>query len=536
MEFFLTANQQQKGKQLLFQYPNLIITNHWINLKLRDKIALKDFSFFKKKQNFDEQEDYGTTMGEKAIYCQVNQKRKSTISELNQILEKIERHLNFKLNKKDFMEVCEYNLGSNTLMRNLKDKMKHTPNSSLYEYIVKYYEATTCNGSVDKSNCMGFSVEFLVTLIHKISNEGYFKFQINERVVFGYKFSISETAEMTVLENDFLKDVSANKVPELKRVNEFYVFMSVHEDNIDLIELYKEKLYFIGTLLTELERDYWILTYSYYDKFNNPADMVAKDLARMEDYYFDHLIFYNYLLKLGCDDLLKLITEFCISIFNKQDFKFNKNVYKFNDLQKLRSLKKTLLMNEASLITPGHSLAVFDKKKLIKECHYNRMKTFLQEITPNKSLLKIANIINFKFDEIQLYVEHLIFWNKAKLIYPLNNCSVITPCRAKDLFLSVVTSKSDKFHKKYKIYLLDIMAFFYENPTSQYQEFKKYLFKFGHVNPESIILFLLRYELIELKTEGSFGNQTMTDVKRRKHSFDFDYNGIKARNGSIDYT
>jgi hypothetical protein len=535
MEIYLTANQQEKGKKILFQYPNLITNNHWINLKLRDKLALKDFAFLKKKVNVEDQEDYGTMMGEKAIHCLVNQKRKNTISELSHILDKIERNLNFKLTKKEFIEMCDHNLSTNGIMKNLKDKYRASHNSSLYEFIVKYYDSTVCNGSLDKSNCMGFSVDFVLNLIHKISNEGYFKFQINDRIIFGYKFRIFEISEVVYLENEFFKENANSKTTELKRVNEFYVFMSVKEDNVDLIDLYKEKLYFIGNLLTELERDYWILTYSYYDKFSNPVDMVAKDPTRMEDFYFDHLIFYNYLLKLGCDDLLKLLTEFSISIFNKQDFKFGKNTYKFSDLLKLKSLKKTLLMNEASLITPGHSLAVFDKKKLIKECHYNRIKTFLQEITPNKSLAKICSITDFKFDEVLLYVEHLIFWNKAKLIYPLSNSSVISPCRKKDHFLSIIATKTDKFFKKYKLYLLDIMAFFYGNLTCQYQQFKQYLFKFGHSNPEKIILFLLKYELIELKSEMSINNQTLTDVKRRKHSFDFDYNQSKQRVCSIDY-
>ena len=163
-------------------------------------------------------------------------------------------------------------------------------------------------------------VDFLLNLIHKISNEGYFKFQVNDRIVFGYKFRIFEISEVAYLENDFNKELSSSKPLELKRINEFFVFMSIPEDKIDLLDLYKEKLYFIGKLLTELERDYWSLSYSYYDKFNNPADMVAKDLARMEDYYFDHLVFYNYLLKLGCDDLLKLMSEFSISIFNRRYF------------------------------------------------------------------------------------------------------------------------------------------------------------------------------------------------------------------------
>lgn len=40
----------------------------------------------------------------------------------------------------------------------------------------KYYDLTTCTGSVNKKNCLNFSCEFILNLIHKIVDSGYFSF------------------------------------------------------------------------------------------------------------------------------------------------------------------------------------------------------------------------------------------------------------------------------------------------------------------------------------------------------------------------
>ena len=40
---------------------------------------------------------------------------------------------------------------------------------------------------IDREECMGFSFDYFTTLIHKIGKEGFFRFEVENEIVFGYK-------------------------------------------------------------------------------------------------------------------------------------------------------------------------------------------------------------------------------------------------------------------------------------------------------------------------------------------------------------
>ena len=50
-----------------------------------------------------------------------------------------------------------------------------------------YYEKTELQGMIAKDECFGLTFDYFTTLIHKISKEGFFRFEIENYIIFGYK-------------------------------------------------------------------------------------------------------------------------------------------------------------------------------------------------------------------------------------------------------------------------------------------------------------------------------------------------------------
>ena len=92
--------------------------------------------------------------------------------------------------------------------------------------IEQYYQETKLNGLVDKQNIAGFSSNYLLTMIHKINKEGFFRFDVNQKCILGFKKKIP-TSEFQIVEIELSGASSQAEQP--KDITQFYVFFIIDD-------------------------------------------------------------------------------------------------------------------------------------------------------------------------------------------------------------------------------------------------------------------------------------------------------------------
>lgn len=475
---FLTVNEPLKGKTLMFKYPNLLTPTQIIDdsklLKtLRGKIIVID------------------AKGGDDPLKTINRKSYPKKNPSDYILK--------SMFGDDYKNNIDDILNSNPVLQDLLSK---NPDWSVQQTVNKYYELTENMGTVDKGNCiLGFPSAYLTTLAHSINNQGFFVFEIEDKIFFGYKcHTLKDDSQLEIeylFRNDEVKSTTS------KKIESFCIFMSIDWVESSIVDKYRHALEFISKLLMQLEETFGFLTNRYYSKFeshvilgkNDDIEHQSKQLKSIE------IIYSNYIKKVKTDDLANLMTQLYLCFMNEYEFEFRGMKVNTHELLNYKPLRQKF-MEDHIVYDSEKTLLIYDKQQLIKKCQNPRFREIIKIITPFNDLKKVQRCLGYLSDEVKFYVNHLLYTGKAKLIDPIDDQSILTPSHDYQRLKTAFETKNREFYRNFNRNLCDIMVVFFEKEKVTYLECKK-IFLQDKISPAEIIIELLHEDLISVVNKKS---------------------------------
>lgn len=473
MEMFLTVNEPLKGKTLMFKYPNLLTPTQIIDdvkllRLLRGKVIVIDVKSSDDTVKAQNRKNYP-------------KKNPSDYILKSMLLD------DYKINTADFM-------GTNHVLAELIHKHSDW---SVQQIVNKYYELTENMGTVDKcDSILGFPSTYLTTLVHSIKNPGFFVFEIEDKVLFGYKCHTCKEETQVDIEYAFRTDEP--KYSNSRKVESFCVFMGVECSNAHIVERYKHALEFASKLLLQLEDTFSFLTNRYYCKVESQQmigkydemDSQNKQLKAIE------VIYSNYIKKMKTDDLANLMTQLCLCFINEYEFEFRGMKVNVHDLMSYKPLRQKF-MDDHIVYDSEKTLLIYDKQQLIKKCTNARFREIIKIITPFTDMKTVQRSLGYLSDEVKFYASHLLYCGKARLIDPIDDHSVLTPSHDYQKLKTAFETKNHEFFRKFNRNLCDIMVLFFEKEKISYLECKK-IFLQDKISPAEMIIELLYEDLISV--------------------------------------
>lgn len=73
---------------------------------------------------------------------------------------------------------------------------------------------------------MGFTFDYFTNLIHKISKEGFFRWEVEDQIVFGYKTLVPQNKYVI----QKLWEDNEDEPFSIKQINSFYIFYVLERD------------------------------------------------------------------------------------------------------------------------------------------------------------------------------------------------------------------------------------------------------------------------------------------------------------------
>lgn len=473
MEMFLTVNETLKGKTLMFKYPNLltpikIIDDSKFLRMLRGKVISIDSRVKEDSFKVLNRKNYPKNNPSDFIL-------KSMLGD------------DYKVQLKDF-------LVSNLVLNEL---VKKNPEWSVQQTVNGYYDITENMGAIDKNNCiLGLTSSYLTTLVHSISYQGFFEFEIEDKTFFGFKCHTLKENSQIDIEHIFRIDEQKNSFS--KKIESFCIFMTVKSSNNHEIQKYKHALEFASKLLMKLEETFRFLTNRYYSKFESNTiigkfdelDCQSKKLKIVE------VIYSNYIKRVKSDDLANLMTQMYLCFLNEFEFEFRGLKVNLHELMNYKSLQHKLTPDEI-VCNPEKTLLIYDKQHIIKKCQNTRFRDIIKHITPFKNLRSIQKDLAFPADEIKFYVRHLLYHEKAQLMDPISDYSLLIPSDDYTILKNAFEIKNNDFFRKFNRNLCDIMIIFFEKKKVSYLDCKKFFLR-DNISPADIVIELLYEGLISI--------------------------------------
>ena len=466
MEFYLSANNSLKGRKILFKYPNLMTVKNLQN-DIKFKLFLETKDLFQKTK----------------IVKKKNYRNYKFLESVYGI---------------DYKEKTEKFLNSNLILKKIINNNK---NLSAKEIIKKYYEETELYGMIEKKNCLNISSNYFISLIHKINKPGFFKFNIENKIIFGYKKNIIEKnfEIVSIFENEENFKGCGSKENLNDKINFFFIFMILDSDKSDKFFIYKKSLNFLQNILFKLETNFSMISNNYFSNFEKNYKIYPEIIYYEKEKKIIQNIFLNYLKTTKNEDLMNFLSQVLVSIINgyelkiknlkidfKQFFTFNKN-----KLELENQLKKNHFYD-----FENKTLLFYNKKNTLSKINDNEILiTIIKEISPFESFYDIYNKLHIKKKEFKFYIKHLIFWNECKLVYPILNSSILIPNYDNKNFHNILNKKKKEFFFIFKKSITDVIFFFLKNKSISFFNFKKE-FLTDTVKPRNIVIFLLTNDLV----------------------------------------
>lgn len=435
-----------------------------------------------------------------------NLSQKIILSELLNLWEKPERNISEKLPFQVFLKFYLEQLQQNPLLLPNKENQKPIDDQiKLKEHLNSYYEQTTCFGTIKKIDCMTLHSDYFVTLIHKINAEGFFKFQIDEKIVFGYQFKMKKLMEIITLEQVFNSDKIDSQQSQVSRINNFYIFVSIDQNQEKHIDSITKRLHFIGTVLYELENIHLLISNSLHTIATSNIEAKNTNLKNIiKERDVGQLVFINYISRIVSDELTKILIDFYYSIVNKTEFILGQNIYEYNVFRNLEKYKPILFSKGCFSLNPWKTIIFHDKEEILKNLAYERLKHFVVESNPDESVGQLSQRIKYPFEEIELYAQHFVYWESASIIEVLDDEIELVWILPQSKTLIFLNHQNQVFSSLFKISLFDVFRHFSANRIISCFLFKKVIKWHLEKNNihEKVLSFLIGKHAIKTKRKS----------------------------------
>lgn len=339
MKFYVSLNEPVKGKKLIFCYPNLMTLSALQNdRKLLEFVKKKRVQFKCKKDN-----------PTKKI------KKSSTPKNIEEI---------YGLDYDSKMEIF---MQGNPVLKEILHKNQELP---LQKLKASYYEKTELQGLVSREECIGFSYDYFMTIIHKIIKEGFFQLEIEDYIVFGHKTLIPPKKYEVQEALDQQSSSQKGKSP-----NSFYIFLTMQSCEKNLIHDFEHLIQLLSLILLRLEMSFDFLTSAYVRELET-FEGEEVTLNKSKEVLLVEQLYVNFLNKIKYEDHTNLLMSFILSYYTGQPFRlkdFNIDLKRF--LQR-HQLAREFSSNYRDLDKINFSLSTLlipNRKKFLKTQKKDRL-------------------------------------------------------------------------------------------------------------------------------------------------------------------